>query len=475
MTLPINIVARLKENNAFFSLQATASFPCLYPFVSFFTTIMTPESTSNVREEIPLSKVEKASQSQKRSTVKQTVEPQRHIVTRPTPLERFLKMLGINSPIQKLIWLAILVLTPLSWVLHFAIPGNATVIFVFAFLALIPQSQVLGYYTEQLSLHSGEKVAALLNASLGNAVELIVAIIALTKCELEVTQASLIGSVVSNILLVTGIAMFVGGIKNGEQVFSGSDAQLQSALLAVAFSSVVFPTIFYIIETEKVPGNTGMVVDKRQEHLLALSRGTALVLIFIYGAYLWYNMGAAKKTADVEEGLKGQEEEQEEAIVNPKVAIGQLIFVTALIGVTAEFLVSSINGLVENSPLSKQFVSLILLPIAGNAAEHASAIMLAWKNKMRMSLEIAIGSSIQISIFVLPLMVIISWIMGKPLTLYFDLLQTIVFVVTVVIVHYIVQDGKSVWIEGVILCALYVILCVAFQVYPGTFLESIRS
>ncbi|KAF9260890.1 calcium/proton exchanger [Marasmius fiardii PR-910] len=389
---------------------------------------------------------------------------------RPTQLQRLWDVLGVQSSTQKLIWLGILVLTPLSWALHFGIPDNSTAIFVFAFLALIPQSQVLGYYTEQLSLCSGEKVAALLNASLGNAVELIVAIIALTKCELEVTQASLIGSVVSNILLVTGIAMFVGGIRNGEQAFSGSDAQLQSALLAVAFSSVVFPTIFYIIETEKVPGGSETTMDKRQEHLLALSRGTALILILVYGTYIWYNMVSARNTVDVERGTREEEEkeEEEEVKVNPKIAVGLLIFVTALIGVTAEFLVSSINGLVANSPLSKQFVSLILLPIAGNAAEHASAIMLSWKNKMGMALEIAIGSSIQISIFVLPFMVILSWIMGKPLTLYFDLLQTIVFVVTVMIVHYIVQDGKSVWMEGVILFALYVILCVAFQVYPGS-------
>ncbi|KAL0569585.1 hypothetical protein V5O48_012373 [Marasmius crinis-equi] len=295
-------------------------------------------------------------------------------------------------------------------------------------------------------------------------------IIALTKCELEVVQASLIGSVVSNVLLVTGAAIFAGGLRNGEQVFSGSEAQLQSALLAVAFSSVVFPTIFYFIETEKLPHED---VDRRQSHLLALSRGTALVLIFIYGSYLWHNMRAAKKmnALDAERSAEAEDDDDDddkEPLMNPKFAIGLLVFVTALIGVTCEFLVSSINGLVDESPLSKQFVAFILLPIAGNAAEHASAIMLAWKNKMSMALDIAIGSSIQISIFVLPLMVIISWIMGKPLSLYFDLLQTVVLVVSVMIVHYIVQDGKSLWMEGIILCSLYVILCIAFQVYTGS-------
>ncbi|KAK1223535.1 hypothetical protein PQX77_013583 [Marasmius sp. AFHP31] len=184
-----------------------------------------------------------------------------------------------------------------------------------------------------------------------------------------------------------------------------AEAQLQSALLAIAFSSVLFPTIFYFIETEKLPHEA---MDKRQAHLLALSRGTALVLIFIYGSYLWHNMVSSRKAKNLdaerrtqveeEEATPDENEAEEEQLMNPKVAVALLVFVTVpllkLIGVTCEFLVSSINGLVDQSPLSKQFVAFILLPMAGNAAEHASAIMLAWKNRMSMALEIAIGSSI---------------------------------------------------------------------------------
>ncbi|KAK7027993.1 hypothetical protein VNI00_015079 [Paramarasmius palmivorus] len=371
-------------------------------------------------------------------------------------------ILGVEDNIQKWIWIAILVLTPISWALHFARPNSATLIFVFTFLALIPQAQVLGYYTEQLSLSSGEKVAALLNASLGNAVELIVAVIALVKCELEVVQASRQSTFHSHAIpsnfslgqssvLVTGLATLIGGARNGEQVFSSSDAQLQSAMLAVAFSSVLFPTIFYFIETEKLTDDT----TQRQAHLLTLSRGTAIVLVMIYCAYLWYNMVSSRKqkTEDMElSELSSTSDEVESPIVSAWTATVILFADTALIGVTADFLVSSINGLVDAGPLSKQFVALILLPIAGNAAEHASAIMMAWHNKMSMALDIAIGSSIQISIFLLPLIVILSWILGKPLTLYFDLFQTAVLVVTVFVVHYIVQDGKTVWMEGVILC-----------------------
>ncbi|ESK89446.1 calcium ion transporter [Moniliophthora roreri MCA 2997] len=382
-------------------------------------------------------------------------------------VERIWHILGVEGNVQRAISLAVLILTPLSWAIHFGLPTNATLVFVFTFLALIPQAQILGYYTEQLSLSSGEKIAALLNASLGNAVELIVAIIALVKCELEVVQASLIGSVISNLLLVNGLAILVGGAHNGEQIFSSSDAQLQSALLAVAFSSVLFPTIFYFIETEKITDD----VTQRQTHLLVLSRGTAVVLIVIYGTYLWYNMVTTRKRQDEEmesSESKSCSDNAEVPLVSPWLATAILVIDTALIAVTAEFLVSSINGLVAESPLSKQFVALILLPIAGNAAEHASAVMMAWRNKMTMALDIAIGSSIQISIFLLPLIVVLAWILGKPLTLYFDLFQTIVLIVTVFIVHYIVQDGKTVWMEGVILCSLYVILCVAFQVYPGS-------
>ncbi|KAK7434632.1 hypothetical protein VKT23_020098 [Stygiomarasmius scandens] len=384
-------------------------------------------------------------------------------------------------------------LTALSWALHFALGDKSpTGVFVSAFMALMLQAYILGYATEQLSLSSGEKVAALLNVSFGNAVELIVAIIALTKCELEVVQSSLIGSVFSNLLLVTGMALIAGGLRHGVQRFSSEEAQLQSALLVFACCSILFPTVSYILQSF----NNGANLVSVDNQLYAFSRGSAVVSVLgkispslapmhilkrssipVYVCFLTYSMGLSKKpsTATKADDLElndtspteTSEEEDEEPSIGRITALSILLGVTAVVGVTAEFLVSSLDGMTSEGPLSKQFVSVILLPIVGNAAEHCSAIMLAVKNKARMSLDIAVGSSLQISLFVLPVSVLLGWAMGHPMTLFFDPFQAVVLLVSVLLVSFIIQDGKSNWMEGVLLFAPFVNLCVGFQVYSG--------
>ncbi|KAK7453388.1 hypothetical protein VKT23_011652 [Stygiomarasmius scandens] len=380
------------------------------------------------------------------------------------------------SPFWVLFSLATLILTILSWVLHFVLGDRSpTAVFVSAFLALLLQAYILGYATEQLSLSSGEKVAALLNVSFGNAVELIVAIIALTKCELEVVQSSLVGSVFSNLLLVTGMALIAGGLRNGVQRFSSEEAQLQSALLVFACCSILFPTISYLLQRF----NSEVNVAQAENTLHVFSRGSSVVSMLVYALYLAYSMMLSNKSESKTSASEKAEpaahiqdqnedsEDQEEPQIGRLVALSLLLGITAIVGITAEFLVSSLDGMTSEGPLSKQFVSVILLPIVGNAAEHVSAIMLAFKNKARMALDIAVGSSLQISLFVLPISVILGWIMGHPMTLFFDPLQSIILLVSIVLVSFIVQDGKSNWMEGVLLFALFVNLCVAFQVYPG--------
>ncbi|THU95827.1 hypothetical protein K435DRAFT_797850 [Dendrothele bispora CBS 962.96] len=303
-----------------------------------------------------------------------------------------------------------------------------------AFLALLLQAYILGYATDQLTISSGENIAALLNVSFtpfqGNAVELIVAIIALTKCELEVVQSShlvyssydgtytVVGSVFSNLLLVTGMALIAGGLRNGVQNFSSEESQLQSALLVFACCSILFPTISYLLQSLNANVDLSHVGNTLHIFSRANSEG---------------NNNAVETEAELTP--QAEDDEKDESKIGPIAAVALLIGTTAVVGVTAEFLVSSLNGMTAEGPLSKQFVSVILLPIVGNAAEHVSAIMMAWKNKARMALDIAVGSS----------------------------LTTISFVS----ISFIVQDGKSNWMEGVLLFALFVNLCVAFQVYPG--------
>ncbi|THV07021.1 calcium/proton exchanger [Dendrothele bispora CBS 962.96] len=397
------------------------------------------------------------------------VSPARPTVTSNETSEKRRGIWGIVSPFWFLFSLGTVTLTIVSWVLHFVLGNRSpTAVFVSAFSALLLQAYILGYATEQLSLSSGEKVAALLNVSFGNAVELIVAIVALTKCELEVVQSSLVGSVFSNLLLVTGMALIAGGLRHGVQRFSSEEAQLQSALLVFACCSVLFPTVSYLLQSFNQSD-----LSRVGNSLHVFSRGSAIVSIMVYGCFLVYSMKKSKVAPIANERdsenthIETEEEEDEEPSIGRLVALLLLLGTTAVVGITAEFLVSSLDGMTSEGPLSKQFVSVILLPIVGNAAEHCSAVMLAVKNKTRMCLDIAVGSSLQISLFVLPVSVILGWIMGRPLTFFLDPLQSVILLVSVILVSFIIQDGKSNWMEGVLLFALFVNLCVAFQVYSG--------
>lgn len=416
-------------------------------------------------------------------------------------------------------WINVLLLAiPVSWALHFAVPEQYTLVFVFSFLAIIPLAKLLGYATEELSFRVGETLAGLINATLGNAVELIVAILALIKCELRIVQSSLIGSILSNLLLVLGFCFFAGGTRFSEQGFAVSASQLNSSLLTLSVIGVLIPAAF-----DMVTGNnqiSGFDTDTEQRDILKLSHGTAIVLLFIYLAYLYFQLFSHKslyndetsskpgtvryapregpttgqkakkrakkllripsKEGDAEGDAERQiEEEKETEEAEPElslmVAVGLLIVVTVFVAVTAEWLVDSIDGLASSGNISKEFIGLILLPIVGNAAEHATAVSVSVKDKLTLSLGVAVGSSIQIALFVIPFIVTLGWIIGKPLTMLFDPFESIVLFFSVLTVNYVVQDGKSNWLEGMILICLYVIVALVFWFYPGTQLTGLLT
>ncbi|KAI0649267.1 calcium/proton exchanger [Trametes meyenii] len=404
-------------------------------------------------------------------------------------------------------WLnVLLVCIPVSWALHFALPSsnsNDTLIFVFSFLAIIPLAKLLAFATDELSMRVGQTLAGLLNATL---------IIALVKCELQIVQSSLVGSILSNLLLVLGMCFFAGGTRFSEQGFGISVTQLNSSLLILSVIGLLIPAAFHFAADAQIPDN------EEATDILSVSHGTAIILLFIYGSYLVFQLfshktlyddahpdvfkstryerrekkarneavvaqreanGSSSLTdhplslsptpshEDPEANTVAEPDEVEEPQMSVPMTIGLLAVVTVLVAVTAEFLVDSINGLVDTGNINREFIGIILLPIVGNAAEHVTAVTVSVKDKLTLSLGVAVGSSIQIALFVIPFIVTLGWIMGKPLSMLFDPFESIVLFLSVLVVSYVVQDGKSNWLEGMILMCLYVILALTFWFYPG--------
>ncbi|KAI1644173.1 Calcium/proton exchanger [Daldinia loculata] len=375
-------------------------------------------------------------------------------------------------------------------------------VFVINFFAIIPLAAVLSYATEEISVKLGEALGGLLNATFGNAVELIVSIIALRDRQIEVVKSSMIGSILSNLLLVMGMCFFFGGIVNmrdeeghgQEQSFQTITAQTTASLMTLSAASMILPgTLFMIIN-----GTGGDDKDARNQIVLSLSRGTAIILLLLYVLYLWFQLrthhelfsaeaavvseptqnGTQLPTEAAAENIRpglaqGLEEESEEEVhMSPWSAGAVLVVTTILVAICADYLVESIDALVERAHISRSFIGLILIPIVGNAAEHVTAVVVAVKNKMDLAMGVAIGSSIQIALFVTPFLVVLGWIMDREMDLHFETFETVSFALAVLVVIYTVQDGKSNYLEGAMLMALYVIIALAFFVTPSQYFNS---
>ncbi|KAL8990016.1 MAG: hypothetical protein Q9177_001226 [Variospora cf. flavescens] len=403
-----------------------------------------------------------------------------------------------NSPINIL-----LLMVPVGIGVHFS-DVSPIGVFVINFIAIIPLAALLSYATEELALRTGETLGGLLNATFGNAVELIVSIIALTQKKVDIVQESLIGSMLSNLLLVLGFCFFFGGLNRVEQHFNVTVAQTASSLLTLAIGSLIIPAAF-----EAWAADNGQ--DAVQEaNVTKISRGTAVLLLLVYVAYLIFqlrthatmynapspkgvkrnpkpeagdaakhmaqmgvNMSVAMGSANMQEtGMREPEEEREQPQLSLLVALLTLGISTALVGICAEFMTDAIDPITKPcGPLPRTFVGLILLPIVGNAAEHATAVTVAIKDKMDLAIGVAVGSSMQIALLVIPFVVILGWILGThepDMNLAFDSFQVILLFVSVLLVNYLIQDGKSHWLEGVLLLVLYFIIALCAWFYPDT-------
>ncbi|GAA5990268.1 hypothetical protein JCM10908_005901 [Rhodotorula pacifica] len=482
-------------------------------------------------------------------------------------------------------WLNVLfVFVPVSWAMHFS-HQSATATFCVSFFAIVPLAAMLGFATEELAVRVGDAFGGLLNATFGNAVELIISILALVKGELGIVRSSMLGSILSNCLLVLGGCFFAGGIRFHEQGYSLRAAQLNINLLGIAVVAIVIPVAFHsFIQAEGTESD-----ELTSSNVLKLSRGISFILLFVYACYLtfqlWthaylyappkmprppttstaalliYNEGpqppsegkvfripslpswgssssssasssagsirgrhartlapgeednsadepavystdeAAQHDDDLARVLTAASDTFRRPITEPKkdkqdqavdleaqqqaefspldehapqlsvwFAFGLLAVITALTGVTAEALVDSIDGLTETGNVSKEFVALILLPVVGNAAEHVTAITVATKNKLNLSLAVAVGSSIQIAFFVIPVLVLLGWAIGQPLDFDFNTFETLVVFLAGCVVNWAIQDGKTNWLEGLTLMSLYLIIALVFWFFdPPSF------
>eukprot|EP00835_Amoeboradix_gromovi_P000294 NODE_10_length_47437_cov_0.363429.p12 type:complete len:370 gc:universal NODE_10_length_47437_cov_0.363429:31152-32261(+) len=286
-------------------------------------------------------------------------------------------------------------------------------VFWLNFFAIIPLASLLGFATEELSKTVGTTIGGLLNATFGNTVELLVSIFALRSGMITVVQNSLLGSILSNLLLVLGFSFLCGGVKNGDQKFNQQAAQTSASLLGLTVLALIIPAALM---------SNSSVLDLYSTHsnILSLSRGVAIILLVMYGLYLLFQL---KTHRYMYEG----DEMEESPIVTRGFSIFLLVTTTLIVAVCSDYLVDSIEGISEQWNLPQAFVSLILLPIVGNAAEHYSAVTFALHNHMDLTLGIAIGSSMQISLFAMPLLTILGWVINQPMTLCFDTFETVMF------------------------------------------------
>lgn len=266
----------------------------------------------------------------------------------------------------------------------------------------------------------------------------------------------MLGSILSNILLVLGCCFISSGLRRTESTFNETVASTMSSLMAVAATSLIIPATMYAALSHSDADS--------EANILILSRGTAIIMLILYCLYLLFQLKTHASLFD-EEAQDGEEPKEPE-ILGPVAAGVCLVLVTLLVAVCAEYLVDSIDSIVASSGVSKTFIGMILLPIVGNAAEHVTAVVVAYKGKMDLAIGVAIGSSMQIALFVTPFLVILGWIIGKEMTLHFQGFETVVFFLSVLVVNYLIQDGKSNYLEGCMCLGTYIIIALAFWVYP---------
>ncbi len=352
-------------------------------------------------------------------------------------------------------WLLIFV--PIAIVLRFwPGAGSPTALFVCSALGIIPVAGWIGRATETLAARAGEALGGLLNATFGNAAELIIAGIALSKGLTNVVKASITGSIIGNVLLVLGLSILFGGVKYKEQYFNRAGARTSVISLSLAAIGLIIPTLFHVAAHSSPAGWNPLVEQK-------LSLGIAIVLFLTYFCMLGFTLRTHKYFFQCGEEDVDEESGRQWSALK---AVTVLLIATAVVAVLSEFLVGTIEHFRHSIGVTEVFIGVIVVAIVGNAAEHSTAILMAMKNKMNLSVGIAIGSSLQIALFVAPVLIFLSYVLGRPMDLEFTMPEVFAVVASVYILFQISGDGETNWIEGVQLLSVYVILGILFFYLP---------
>ncbi|XP_010927361.1 vacuolar cation/proton exchanger 1a isoform X3 [Elaeis guineensis] len=350
---------------------------------------------------------------------------------------------------------------PLAIAAHYFKFGRAWV-FALSLLGLTPLAERVSFLTEQIAYYTGPTVGGLLNATCGNATELIIAIFALYGGKIEVVKCSLVGSILSNLLLVLGTSLLCGGLANlrKEQSFDRKQADVNSGLLMLGALCHMLPLMFrHAISSGELTVTTVSTLE--------LSRACSIVMLLAYIAYLFFQLKTHRQLFESQEQEDDDNDDvtsEDEPVIGLPSALAWLLGMTIVIAVLSEYVVGTIEAASESWGISVSFISIILLPIVGNAAEHAGAIIFAFKNKLDITLGVSLGSATQVSMFVVPLSVIVAWIMGIQMDLDFKLLETGSLLLAILVTAFTLQDGTSHYLKGFVLLLCYIVIGACFFV-----------
>lgn len=366
--------------------------------------------------------------------------------------------------IRNLIFYGLLIFIPISIAMD-VLEWGSVFVFVTAAIAILPLAAWMGTATEEIAVVSGPTLGGLLNATFGNATELIIALVALNAGLIDVVKASLTGSIIGNLLLVMGLSMFLGGLRYKEQEFQPVVARVNASSMNLAVIAILLPTA-----VNYTSNGLGEPVMQK------LSVAVAIVLIGVYALTLLFSM-RTHNYLYMADGVTSMDELEQLADANlaveddhekPNLWLWTIVLLvcTLLVALESELLVKSLEEATSRLGLTALFTGVILLPIVGNAAEHATAVTVALKNKMDLSVSVAVGSSLQIALFVAPVLVVSGWLLGQPMDLNFNPFELVAVSVAVLITNSISSDGRSNWLEGTLLLATYLILGIAFYFHP---------
>jgi Ca2+:H+ antiporter len=345
----------------------------------------------------------------------------------------------------------LLIFVPIAIIAKLA-GAQPTPIFILAALGIVPLADLMGEATEDLAIHTGPKIGGLLNATLGNATELIITIFALREGLLDLVKASIVGSILGNLLLVLGFSLLLGGLKNGLQKFDSRTAGLNATLVILAVVALAIPSLFDV------------AIQKNVTSELGLSEGTALVMIVLYGLSLLYTFTAKNPASD----KTHDPFDVHTAKWSIRTSVIILAGVTVGIALLSEMLVGAVEPVTHELGLTEFFIGIIIIPLVGNIAEHLVAVQVALKNKMELSLAVSLGSSLQIALFVAPVLVFISLLLGgQKLLLVFSTFELIALVAASIVAAFVALDGESNWLEGTMLLAVYLMIALAFFYLPS--------